>query len=120
MQFAAQFGRIPRRAKNAMLKYNPNPKHEGIVLKGAKSAAEMDLPPDEAKALLNDSENCFPVPAKRQLVAVKNKKIYVFQNDGDGYHGYIISGMECCKKYTSVAGKIAALLGVNFKRLSRM
>jgi hypothetical protein len=104
-----------------MRKYNPNPKHEGIVLKGAKAAAEMVLRPDEAKALLYDSENCFPVPAKRQFVAVKNKNIYVFQNDGsDGYYGYIISGMECCKKYTSVANKVAELLGVNFKRLSRM
>jgi hypothetical protein len=74
----------------------------------------MDLSETEAKRLLNDKRSCFPVHGKRQLVGVKDNKIYVFQDDNAGaYHAYRISGKECCSKYSSISRKIAELLGVN-------
>jgi hypothetical protein len=51
-RFGAPFGWLP-----TMRKYNPNPKHEGTVVKGGDNAAEMDLREDEAKQLLNDEAN---------------------------------------------------------------
>jgi hypothetical protein len=100
--------------------YNPNPKHEagGVIgLKGSK----LDLSPDEAFQLLNDSSKCFTVPGKKQLIAVHNKKIYAFQPDGvGGYHAYPISGKEVAKNYTAAAPDVQRMLGIDFKRLSRM
>ena len=103
-----------------MRKYNPNPKHEGPGARGRKGT-RLDLSPTEASQLLNDPIRCFEVPGKRQLVAVKDDKIYVFQDDGaGGYHAYPTTGNEVCTKYPAVAQRVASLLGTDVKRLSRM
>jgi len=100
--------------------YNPNPKHEMKGVPGIKGS-KLDLSADEAYQLLNDAVHCLEVPGKKQFVAVKNKKIYVFQPDGvGGYHAYPSTGKEVADKYHDVATKIAEMLGVDFKRLSRM
>ncbi len=103
-----------------MRKYNPNPKHEGPGAPGRKGT-RLDLSPPEASLLLNDPLHCIEVPGKRQLVGVKDGKIYVFQDDGtNGYHAYPATGNEVYTKYPSIANRIAALLGTDVKRLSRM
>jgi hypothetical protein len=101
-------------------KYSSNPKHEQPWLGGRKGSA-LDLSPIEAEGLLNDPINCLAVPEKRQFVAVKNEKIYVFQDDGaGGYHAYPVTGNEVFTKYPAIARQIAQLLGTDIKRLSRM
>jgi hypothetical protein len=103
-----------------MRKYNPNPKHELSGARGRKGT-KLDLSTAEATRLLNDRAHCLEVPGKRQLVGVRNGKIYVFQNDGaDGYHAYPATGNEVCKKFSKVASQIATLLGTDVQRLSRM
>jgi len=100
--------------------YNPNPKHELPGLRGVKGS-RLDLTPDEAYELLNDAMRCLDVPGKKQFVAVKDRKIYVYQPDGvGGFHAYPSKGNEIASNYPTVAGRIAAMLGVDFKRLSRM
>jgi hypothetical protein len=55
------------------------------------------------------------------LVAVKDGKLYVFQDDGaGGYHAYPVCGNEVFTKYPAIAARIAALLGTDIKRLSRL
>jgi len=103
-----------------MRTYNPNPKHEGPGALGRKGT-RLDLSSVEAAQLLNDPVHCLEVPGKRQLVGVKNGRIYVFQDDGaGGYHAYPSTGNEICTKFSTVAPRIAALLGTDMKRLSRM
>lgn len=103
-----------------MRKYNPNPKHEGPGARGRKGS-RLDLSPAEAAQLLNDSVHCLEIPGKRQLVGVKNGKIYVFQDDGAGaYHAYPVTGNEVYTKFIAVAPRIAAVLGTDIQRLSRM
>ena len=100
--------------------YNPNPKHESPGVRGVKRS-RLDLTPEQACELLNDAIRCLEVPGKKQFVAVKDRKIYVFQPDGvGGYHAYPSCGNEVATKYPTVANRIAAMLGVDFKRLSRM
>jgi hypothetical protein len=100
--------------------YNPNPKHEVAGARGAKGS-RLDLTADEAYELLNDASRCLEVPGRKQLVAVKDRKIYVFQPDGvGGYHAYPSTGKEIAANYPTVANGIAKMLGVDFKRLSRM
>jgi hypothetical protein len=100
--------------------YNPNPKHELAGAMGRKGT-RLDLSPDDAARLLNDPARCFDVPGKKQLVAVQNGKIYVFQPDGTGaFHAYPVSGQEIAANYPSVAARVAGMLGINVKRLSRM
>ena len=100
--------------------YNPNPKHEMAGARGVKRS-RLDLSSDEAYELLNDALRCLEVPGKKQFVAVKNQKIYVFQPDGvGGFHAYPSTGNEVASNYPTVANRIAAMLGVDFKRLSRM
>lgn len=100
--------------------YNPNPKHELAGARGVKGS-RLDLPADDAYQLLNDAAKCLEVPGKKQFVAVKDGKIYAFQPDGvGGFHAYPTTGKEVAEKYPGVAGQIAAMLGVDFKRLSRM
>ena len=104
----------------AMRKYNPNPKHETPGVQGRKGT-RLDLSPADAARLLNDPVHCLQVPGKRQLVGVRNGKIYIFQEDGTGgYHAYPATGNEVFTKYSSVASRVAALLGTDIKRLSRM
>lgn len=103
-----------------MRKYAPHPKHEQPGTLGRKGT-RLDLSPTEAKLLLNDAAHCIAVPGKRQFVGVKNGKIYVFQSDGvDAYHAYPVAGNEVYTKYPAIAARIAALLGIDVKRLSRM
>jgi hypothetical protein len=103
-----------------MRKYNPNPKHEAAGARGRKGT-RLDLSPTEASMLLNDPVHCVEVPGKRQLVGVRNGKIYVFQDDGaGGYHAYPSTGNEVYTKYPAIAPRIAGLLGTDVKRLSRM
>lgn len=99
--------------------YHPNPKHESAGTLGRKGA-RLDLSAAQAQELLNDDLHCVEVVGKRQFVAVRDGKIYVFQDDGaGGYHAYPVSGKEVCTKYSSVAIRVAQLLGTDFKRLSR-
>jgi len=101
-------------------KYSSNSKHEE-PWKGGRKGSALDLKPVEAEELLNDPINCVVVPGKRQLVAVKDGKIYAFQDDGaGGYHAYPVTGNEVFTKYPAIARQIAALLGTDIKRLSRM
>ncbi|HXT58951.1 MAG TPA: hypothetical protein VN699_09950 [Pirellulales bacterium] len=103
-----------------MREYSSNPKHESPGLMGRKGA-RLDLSPVEASQLLNDPLNCLEVPGKRQLVGVRNGKIYVFQDDGAGaFHAYPVTGNEVFTKFPSIAMRIAALLNTDIKRLSRM
>ncbi|HEV2970732.1 MAG TPA: hypothetical protein VGY55_12245 [Pirellulales bacterium] len=103
-----------------MRKYNPNPKHETGGSLGRKGT-KLDLSDAQAAQLLNDSSHCLQVPGKKQLVGVRSGKIYVFQDDGaGGYHAYRASGNEVCKKYAGVQAKIAEMLGIDVKRLSRL
>jgi hypothetical protein len=103
-----------------MRTYNPNPKHELPGTRGRKGTP-LDLSPAEASELLNDPVNCLEVPGKRQLVGVKNGKPYVFQDDGaGGFHAYPATGNEVATKFSTIAGRIAVMLGTNVKRLSRM
>jgi hypothetical protein len=100
--------------------YNPNPKHELPGGRGRKGT-RLDLTADEAYQLLNDPVNCLEVIGKKQFVAVKNKKIYVYQPDGTGgYHAYPSTGNEVFTNYPTVAKRVADLLGTDIKRLSRM
>jgi len=100
--------------------YNPNPKHESPGA-GGRKGTRLDLSPAEAMLLLNDPVHCIEVPGKRQLVGVKDGNIYVFQDDGtSGYHAYPVTGNEAYTKYPRIANRIAALLGTDVKRLSRM
>ena len=100
--------------------YNPNPKHEQAGV-GGRKGTRLDLSVAEATQLLNDPVNCIEVPAKRQFVAVRNGKIYVFQDDNvGGYHGYPVTGQEITTNFSSVASRVATLMGTNHKRLSRM
>jgi hypothetical protein len=100
--------------------YNPNPKHELAGVTGVKRS-RLDLTSDQAYELLNDASRCLEVPGKKQFVAVKDRKIYVFQPDGvGGFHAYPSTGNEIATKYPTVANRIAGMLGVDFKRLSRM
>jgi hypothetical protein len=101
-------------------KYNPNPKHE-LPFAGGRRGTRLDLSIVEASQLLNDPVHCLEVPGKRQLVAVRNGKLYVFQDDGvGGYHAYPATGNEVYTKFPGVASRIAALLGTDIQRLSRM
>ena len=103
-----------------MRKYNPNPKHEVPGAPGRRGT-KLDLTPVEASFLLNDPLHCLEVPGKRQLVAVRDGRIYVFQDDGTGgYHAYPATGNEVCTKFPAIAPRIAALLGTDIKRLSRL
>jgi len=100
--------------------YNPNPKHELPTAPGRKGT-RLDLTPDDAYQLLNDPKLCLEVAGKKQFVAVKDGKIYVFQPDNaGGFHAYPSTGNEVFTKYPSVAPKVAELLGTDIKRLSRM
>lgn len=100
--------------------YNPGRHDEAF--KGARGAkgSELDLTADRAYQLLNDPARCAAVPGKKQFVAVLDGKIYAFQPGHGGYHAYRISGREVAEKYTGAAAHVQALLGVDFKRLSRM
>ena len=103
-----------------MRRYNPNPKHEVPWASGRKGT-KLDLTPAEASFLLNDPVHCLEVPGKRQLVGVRNGRIYVFQDDGtDGYHAYPATGQEVYTKFPAIAPRIASLLATDIKRLSRM
>lgn len=103
-----------------MRKYNPNPKHEMPGNRGRKGT-RLDLSVPEASRLLNDPIQCVEVPGKRQLVGVREGKLYVFQDDGaGGYHAYPATGNEVYTKYPTIASRIAALLNTDIKRLSRM
>lgn len=100
--------------------YNPNPKHELAGARGVKGT-KLDLSADQAYELLNDASRCFDVPGKKQFVAVRNGKIYIFQPDGaGGFHAYPSTGKEIATNFSSVASRVAGQLGVDFKRLSRM
>ncbi len=100
--------------------YHPNPKHELGGARGVKGT-RLDLTADEAYELLNDSRRCLEVPGRKQLVAVSKGRIYVFQPDGvGGFHAYPSSGKEIAARYSTVAPKIAEMLKVDIKRLSRM
>lgn len=100
--------------------YNPNPKHELAGARGVKGT-KLDLSADQAYELLNDASRCFDVPGKKQFVAVRNGKIYIFQPDGaGGFHAYPSTGKEIAANFSSVASRVAGQLGVDFKRLSRM
>jgi hypothetical protein len=92
---------------------------EFVGARGAKGS-DLDLSADDAYQLLNDSVQCLAVPGKKQFVAVKNKKIYVYQPGEGGYHAYLSTGKEVAEKYPTAAGRVATLLGVGFKSLSRM
>ncbi len=101
--------------------YVPHSKHGGAGGARGVKGSPMDLSDAEAQALLNDGSRCFEEPGKRQFVGVKNNKLYVYQDDNaGGYHGYRISGQECCAKYVKAATKIAAVLKVDFKRLQKL
>ena len=103
-----------------MRRYVPNPKHEQPWM-GGRRGTRLDLSVPEATRLLNDPVNCLAVPGQKQLVGVRDGKIYVFQEDGTGgYHGYPATGNEVFVKYPGVARRIADLLGTDVKRLSRM
>lgn len=100
--------------------YTPNPKHELAGARGVKGT-RLDLTSDQAYELLNDATRCLEVPGKKQLVAVIDRKIYVFQPDGvGGFHAYPSTGNEIASNYPTIANRIAGMLGVDFKRLSRM
>ena len=63
----------------------------------------------------------FQVNGKTLALANVDGKIYAFQPDGvGGFHAYPTTGKEVAEKYPGVASQIAAMLGVDFKRLSRM
>ncbi len=103
-----------------MRTYNPNPKHEQ-PWQGGRRGSKLDLSVAEATHLLNDPVRSIEVPGKRQVVAVKGKDIYVFQDDGaGGYHAYPATGKEVYTKYPAIAARVAALVGVGIKQLSRM
>ena len=103
-----------------MREYHPNDKHEVPWSRG-RQGTRLDLTVFEATALLNDPYWCIEVPGKRQLVGVRNGKIYVFQDDNrGGYHAYPSTGNEICAKFSAVSARIASLLGVSVKRLSNM
>ncbi len=103
-----------------MRRYNPNPKHEVPGAPGRRGT-KLDLSVIEASSLLNDPLRCLEVPGKRQLVGVRGGKLYVFQDDGaGGYHAYPATGNEVFTKFPAVAPRVAALLGTDIKRLSRM
>ncbi len=100
--------------------YHSNPKHEGAGQLGRKGT-RLDLSPAQAAQLLNDPTHCLPVEGKRQLVGARLGRIYVFQEDAaGGYHAYPATGNEVFTKFPTVALRIAALLGTDIKRLSRM
>jgi len=100
--------------------YNPNPKHELPTAPGRKGT-RLDLSADQAYQLLNDPARCLEVAGKRQFVAVKDGKIYVYQPDNvGGFHAYPSTGNEVATKYPSVAADVARMLGTDVKRLSRM
>ena len=103
-----------------MRKYNPNPKHEVPGAPGRRGT-RLDLTPSEAASLLNDPMHCLEVPGQRQLVGVRDGRIYVFQEDGTGgYHAYPATGNEVYTKFPALAPRIATLLGTDVKRLSRL
>src|ERR1700738_2597966 len=103
-----------------MRRYNPNPKHEVPGAPGRRGT-KLDLSPGEASILLNDPIHCIEVPGRRQLVGVRNGRIYVFQDDGtDGYHAYPATGNEVYTKFPAIAPRIANLLGMDIKRFSRL
>jgi hypothetical protein len=103
-----------------MRKYNPNPKHERPGTQGRKGT-KLDLSLFEAERLLNNPLQCVEVPGKRQLVGVFNGRIYVFQDDSTGgYHAYPATGNEVYTKFPAIAPRIASLLGIDIKRLSRL
>src|SRR3954451_16888142 len=103
-----------------MRRYNPNPKHEVPGARGRRGT-KLYLTPAEASFLLNDPLHCLEVPGKRQLVGVRDGRIYVFQDDGTGgYHAYPATGNEVVTKFPTIAARIASLLGMDIKRLSRL
>jgi len=104
-----------------MLIYEENPKHSsGGGIRGAKGTV-MDLRPEEAQKLLNDSRRCFNVSGKKQWIAVAYRKFYIFQPHSAGkFHGYPIEGKAICNYYQKAADRVAEMLGVDFKRLQRM
>jgi len=52
----------------------------------------MDLDDDTAQDVL---DNAIEVSGKKQLIAVDNRRSYVFQYEKEGvYHGYPVSGAE--------------------------
>ncbi|MDC0936353.1 hypothetical protein OAS39_08700 [Pirellulales bacterium] len=97
-------------------KYEANPKH--AVQKGKVS--KMDLSDKEAEKLLNSKE-CFAAKGKAYVAVYKKKKIYAFRmHEGNKYHGYPIPGNEVCRNFSEIQDKVAEVLGVSVKRLSRM
>lgn len=125
--WAAQQLRTMRKQVEEFLErrfYNPNPKHEGIAGNIGRQGTKLDLSADEAYLLLNDPAKCLEVAGKKQFVAVKDGKIYVFQPDNAGlnagYHAYPATGNEVAAKYPEVASEVARMLGVGPKQLSRM
>jgi hypothetical protein len=101
--------------------YNPGRHDQEFVGARGLKGSELDLSADEAYQLLNDAARCVEVPGKKQFVAVKNGKIYVYQPGQGGYHAYLSTGKEVAAKYPTAAGRVGAMLGgVNFQRLSRM
>ncbi len=104
-------------------KYTPHSKHGGSPGAQGVRGSPMDLSDSDAASLLNNNSCCFEEPGKKQFVATKGGKIYVFQPDNTpqaGFHGYRISGNECAAKYPKAAAKIAEILKIDFKRLSRL
>ena len=103
-----------------MRRYNPNPKHEYAWIQGVKDSY-LDLTSAEAETLLNDDSKCVPVPGKPHFIGVDKGKIYVFRADGvGGYHAYEITGNAVYMNFASVKEEVAAMMGVNVKKLSRM
>jgi filamentous hemagglutinin len=101
--------------------YTPHSKHTGPGGARGIKGSPMDLSDADAHSLLNDPSHCFEEPGKRQFIATKNGKLYVYQDDNaGGFHGYRISGNECAAKYPKAAAKIAELLKIDFKRLQKL
>jgi hypothetical protein len=100
--------------------YKPGRHDQQFIGARGLKGSELDLSADEAYQLLNDATRCVEVLGKKQFVAVRNGKVYVFQPGDGGYHAYLSTGKEVADKYPTEAGRVAAMLGVDFKRLSRM
>ena len=118
----AQLARVGKEIDEFLARrfYKPNPKHELPTAPGRRGT-RLDLSADEAYQLLNDAERCVEVIGKKQFVAVKNGRIYVYMPDNLGsFHAFPSVGNEVYTNYPSVAAKVAHLLGVDVKRLSRM
>jgi len=101
-------------------KYNPNPKHEAPWA-GGRKGTKLDLTPGEAEDLLNNPKACMQVPNKRQVIGVKDGRIYAFRDDAaGGFHAYPISGQEVTKQFSDVQQWVASQLKTDVKRLARI